>query len=632
MTYVVTLNNGLVDVVLPDGNRYQGGNSATLSDAQYGQLSSTAAAALFSSVVNTEPGLISSVNSKTGPAVVLTASDVGAYDTTSAATLAGRVSNVESVETSLNTLTTDAENRVAGVETRATSLEATRTNSAIISVKDHGAKGDNTTDDTANIQAAINLGGITFFPPGQYRVTTLTLPEGAVLRGASGGGFGIENADTQQAHITLIAGTNNNLLYVPVGAANIIIEDLFLDGNKNNNTSGDCIHIDDTGSPEEVGMVLNRVHIEASAGYGIYLGTGRRALKAYRVQILNAGSSNLRVNGSDSTWDSCLFGSATTDNIQVGAAVTRFVGCDIWGATQTGINILSSIQQVTIMGCGIDRNGTHGIFVGTGADAINIIGNDFHSNSQTTNGGAHHIQVSSTSGGINIIGNITGVDSGITHAAGYFVYFAVTGATAAMFGNRVMPNSTNLGLTNDLVHSGRPVPNRSGWFPTNAKAVTVDRMTVQGQNQTAPWSTGTLYCAGGAVLPAGIPISSVTFLFGSTAAAGVTSCWYAILDQQRNVLAVTADNGSGTIPTSGSLTLNLTASYVPTWDMPVYLAACINATTMPSVIGTTNSGTATAIAPILCGNSTTGLSAPLAVAAVGTALTSTAVNAVAWAS
>jgi hypothetical protein len=43
----VTIKSGLVDVVLPDGNRYKAGDTVTLSDEEYAQLSATAAAAIF---------------------------------------------------------------------------------------------------------------------------------------------------------------------------------------------------------------------------------------------------------------------------------------------------------------------------------------------------------------------------------------------------------------------------------------------------------------------------------------------------------------------------------------------------------------------------------------------------------
>ncbi|MFC4811921.1 glycosyl hydrolase family 28-related protein [Paenibacillus sp. GCM10023250] len=60
---------------------------------------------------------------------------------------------------------------------------------ADFSVKDFGAKGDGTTDDTAAIQSALtaagnNGGGVVFAPAGHYRVNgSLTVPTGVTLRG-----------------------------------------------------------------------------------------------------------------------------------------------------------------------------------------------------------------------------------------------------------------------------------------------------------------------------------------------------------------------------------------------------------------------------------------------------------------
>lgn len=58
----------------------------------------------------------------------------------------------------------------------------------VINVLDYGAKGDNATDDTAAIQAAIDVagpGGTAYFPPGKrfYCATTLNLNNGQILRG-----------------------------------------------------------------------------------------------------------------------------------------------------------------------------------------------------------------------------------------------------------------------------------------------------------------------------------------------------------------------------------------------------------------------------------------------------------------
>lgn len=49
MAYTVTLKSGLVDVVLPNGNRYQGDDVVILSDAQYGQIPEATRTTVFSS-------------------------------------------------------------------------------------------------------------------------------------------------------------------------------------------------------------------------------------------------------------------------------------------------------------------------------------------------------------------------------------------------------------------------------------------------------------------------------------------------------------------------------------------------------------------------------------------------------
>ena len=48
---------------------------------------------------------------------------------------------------------------------------------ASVNVKDYGATGDGTTDDTTSIQAAINAvtsGGVVYFPSGTYRIARTT--------------------------------------------------------------------------------------------------------------------------------------------------------------------------------------------------------------------------------------------------------------------------------------------------------------------------------------------------------------------------------------------------------------------------------------------------------------------------
>lgn len=82
-----------------------------------------------------------------------------------------------------------------------------------VNVKDFGAKGDNSTDDTTAIQAAITYAGkgvAVYLPPGRYAYTALTLPGASVLQGA---GFYADRdgvttfGDAAYADTTKIVGT-----------------------------------------------------------------------------------------------------------------------------------------------------------------------------------------------------------------------------------------------------------------------------------------------------------------------------------------------------------------------------------------------------------------------------------------
>ncbi len=98
-------------------------------------------------------------------------------------------------------------------------------------VRAWGAKGDSTTDDTAAIQNAINYmstnfdGGIVFFSPGSYKVTsTLTVNKGIILMGSGRRTTAISSAG---ADITVL-----NVGVAPfTGNDGIGIEKLFILGN-----------------------------------------------------------------------------------------------------------------------------------------------------------------------------------------------------------------------------------------------------------------------------------------------------------------------------------------------------------------------------------------------------------------
>lgn len=102
----------------------------------------------------------------------------------------------------------------------------------VYDVKDFGAVGDGTTDDTSSIAAAIAAchtggGGMVYFPPGNYLTGPQTLGSNMQVIGA---GIGT-------TVLTLKNGSNGNVL-AGVVASNITVSQLTIDANADNQTSG----------------------------------------------------------------------------------------------------------------------------------------------------------------------------------------------------------------------------------------------------------------------------------------------------------------------------------------------------------------------------------------------------------
>lgn len=547
----------------------------------------------------------------------------------------------------------------------------------MVNAADYGVVGDNVTDNTANLQAAMNAaaaaGRILFLPSGAYRTRRLDVPNGLSMQGAaSPGGYGITVPDAQHTRLVMIAGANDHLLHGTQGVAHVTLRHLHLDGNKNNNTSGDAIHLDDVGTAEEAQWHIHDCFIESAPGYGVYVGTGRRAAQTTSSTINYHGLSGIRQNGSDGHIRECVIGSNAVDGIQVGNSVTRVTDCDIYGngtpgnsSTGNGVNVLSSINQVLLKGNGIDRNLTNGIYVSAGVNALSILANDLHSNSQDVNGGGHHINVKTTTGGVTIIGNVFGADSGMTKAAGYCVYLD-TAATATAFGNTPMNSSSNLGLTNDQArlfraastgtYSARQTPGdanagtlyqasdaglyystgtawnratavtKDGWLPAGAFACNVDRASTNMGNNTGLLVSGRLQLAGGIVVPAGKPVTSISFLLGNGAMSGQTHQWFCLIDQNGNVLGTTTDDTTTGWAGNTTKTLTLTTAWTPTHDTPVYCGLVLVATVMPDVRGPSSSTVNNGITPMMAASATTNLTDPTTLGANVGPLTAASVN------
>jgi hypothetical protein len=147
----------------------------------------------------------------------------------------------------------------------------TKVNGLVYNVKDYGAVGNGTTDDTAALTAAIaaSSGKRIYLPPGTYVTSGLTLGPNRSLVGA---GVGLTT-------LKLKSGSNSTLLTL-LDAHDSLLTDMTLDGNKAANTgSGETSVLKIDTAP---GNLLSSFHLTVD-----------------RLVILNGANNGLTILGKD---------------------------------------------------------------------------------------------------------------------------------------------------------------------------------------------------------------------------------------------------------------------------------------------------------------------------------------------
>jgi hypothetical protein len=146
-------------------------------------------------------------------------------------------------------------------------------NGSAVNVLDYGATGNGTTDDTAAIQAALNVGGAIYFPSGTYLVKNAANIAGvsALLLSSNSLIFGEGTSSVIKlgAHSTI-----KHCIFDSIGTkSNITIRDLKFDGNKAQQTGAldefsHGIRIVD----RSVGVTVENCTVVNCQGDGIYIG------------------------------------------------------------------------------------------------------------------------------------------------------------------------------------------------------------------------------------------------------------------------------------------------------------------------------------------------------------------------
>lgn len=279
--------------------------------------------------------------------------------------------------------------------------------SLVTSVKDFGAAGDGTTDDTAAIQNAINSlplnpagdgilsplgyanGGTIYIPRGRYKVSsTLTLRRGVRITG--------EGRESSQ----LISHTADSVLkYLDSGRYvqdEIVVENLSIWQHASvTSTSGAAIEVSfGSVSPPSTNLVCRNLII--NGGYrGVMLGAGIWS------SMDNCNVSNCVTNGVEIQLTNGAQSAPTTS--------TTFKNCYSSSNGAAGFRI-NGASYTSLVGCASDSNGTYGYHLDAGnAGSLYACGAE-----ENTLGGAYLKNTTGTVINLNVIHTTSGVKHGVT--------------------------------------------------------------------------------------------------------------------------------------------------------------------------------------------------------------------------
>lgn len=179
--------------------------------------------------------------------------------------------------------------------------------------------------------------------------------------------------------------------------------------------------------------------------------------------------------------------------------------------------------------------------------------------------------------------------------------------------------------------SGTYAPRVSPFAPTGAIAESCARNSRVGEGLSV-LSSGRLQLVA-IPLVAGQVVNSLSFLSSGTAAGTSTHVWFALYSPARALLAVTNDDTAASPWAINTVkTMNLTTPYTVTATGLYYMGVVVVAGTVPTLQGMSGTSTATGIAPIITGQSSTGLTDPASAPATAAAITAIGGLPYCWAS
>ena len=172
----------------------------------------------------------------------------------------------------------------------------------VFNVKSFGAKGDNTTNDYAAVQAAVNAavaagGGIVFFPVGLYKVSqSIELGSNITIRGS-----GRENTTLRTLNYGSGATFTGSYVLKGTDVENIVIEDLEIRGVSLDGSSSSAVFLTLDNNDNTAHIIIRNVLVNDHAGDGIIINTPilctfqnvkMRYCVGHGVKVFNGTSTN----------------------------------------------------------------------------------------------------------------------------------------------------------------------------------------------------------------------------------------------------------------------------------------------------------------------------------------------------
>lgn len=276
-----------------------------------------------------------------------------------------------------------------------------------LNVLDFGAEGDNVTDDTAAIQAALAacpMGGIVYLPAGAYRTSApLTIPPAVTLQGTHTNLMAVVDLVDPPCYIkplpTFVGDAVIKFLdaatggYATISAEHRVLN-VMIDGSAYTDPGMDGIRAE--GNVQNVG--LRDVTIRRVTGAGI--NTGENAgffpysWRCHRVMIDNTGWHGFALQRmTDITLIDCQAIGCGANGFEIAnAANSHMIGCRAEWNVNNGVHITGNWATGTGSGgmligdCSTDRNGYNGVLIdATGHGPIQI--NNLHTRRDGRNGG-----------------------------------------------------------------------------------------------------------------------------------------------------------------------------------------------------------------------------------------------------